>query len=83
MIEFTVKDSVIKITVDTGTNVPKPCLINDWWDCGRPAVAQIVLEHINRHLSEHLQGIRRESYDEGHADGRQKQRKKRCFSGHL
>ncbi len=79
MIRFTAKGKQLRVGIDSDYGGMSSC----WWECENDTVSRIMRDHYTSRLFKLVQAIREEEYKEGHADGRQKKRKKRYFTGHL
>ena len=85
MILFSTDETQVKVLIDSGhrTENTDGWLNSCGWDFKSEVVAKVMRDHLAGRLYETVQTIRKEEYEEGYQDHRQKKRKKRTFSGCL
>lgn len=80
MIQITREDSEVKVNLSNG---PLDAVYAFSFTCANKWYAALLTTHFNNRLSSLIEQVRKEEYERGYKDGRQKQTKKTWFYSSL
>lgn len=79
MIKFIRENGQVQVKVDPGTNIEQRLIIFSDDEHAEPGTAEIVRTFLQERFEERIKQIRKEAYDKGWKDAKNKQKKVRSF----